>query len=188
MPEYRVEVCYINPADDAAAREVLSAIREDLCIRGIASLNCVDVYLVDADFSDEEIRMVAERLMHDPLTQKFSINKPLFGEFGWEIEVRLHPNVTDNTGIAARTGISDLLGRKLLETETVSAARKYVICGELKERDVKRICTALLANPLIESWKTRKGRGKIGAGRRQGLGGKLGAENQKRAEKTGASE
>jgi len=72
--------------------------------------------------------------------------------------VKLKKEVTDNVGATARQAIEDLLDRKLLEEETIRSGRKYLLRGNIQEEEVKRICTGLLANELIEEFSYRKGK------------------------------
>ncbi|MFH1225369.1 MAG: hypothetical protein V1676_06230 [Candidatus Diapherotrites archaeon] len=165
-PAHRIEAGYKSQKDDAIAHGVLADIREDLLIQGVKEINYVDVYLLRGGFSIAELNLIAEKLMHDPVVQRVSVDAPLFSDFDWEIEVRVRENVTDNIGIAARIGIEDLLRRALGRDESVRSARKYVINGALSEKEAALICTGMLANPLIEEWKITRGEGAAGARKR----------------------
>ncbi|MBU1940125.1 hypothetical protein KKH30_05160 [Candidatus Micrarchaeota archaeon] len=169
MSDFRIEAGYKNARDDAISHAVLADIKEDLLIKGVKALNYVDVYILQGEFSDDEVRKVAQKLMHDPITQKFSVDAPLFPNFDWEIEVRVHKNLTDNVGIAARIGIEDLLGRELRWNESVRSARKYVLHGKLSEKEANQICTGLLGNAMVEEWEIKRGKGQAAKG---GKGGK----------------
>lgn len=151
-----VEVCYRKGRRDALGEGVKSDIAEDLRIKTDA-VSFVDVYKINAGLGAQEIEKIAKELLSDPIIQEYAINKPVSSGFDWEIVVELNPDVTDNVGMAAKRGIEDLLGRKLGEEE-VRYARKYLIKGKLSEAQVKKICTGLLANSVIEKYTYKEGK------------------------------
>ena len=154
---WEIEVGYRDGVRDALGEAVNADIAEDLLLRGIESVSYVEIYRINARLTAAEIEKVCENLLHDRIVQYYSINEPLHEKFDWEITVTFNSDVTDNVGVTAEEGISDIIGRKLSADETVRTARKYVITGKLREEDVKKICTDLLANPIIETYTYRKG-------------------------------
>ena len=146
---------YKEDRRDAIGESVKADIKEDLRIN-TESVSFVDIYRVNARLSDEKIEKIASQLFSDPIIQEYSVNKPFPCSFDWEIIVELNPDVTDNIGMAAEFGIEDLLGRKLKEKENVSYARKYLLKGNLSEEQVKKICTGLLANSVIEKYSYKR--------------------------------
>src|SRR3989344_2841928 len=151
MPLYRVEIGFLNKDTDSIGKGIKADISEDLGIP-VQSVAYVEVYSIDADLGKEEVKAACEQLFHDPIIQEYSINKEITNGFDWIIEVTLRPDVTDNTGIMAQQAISDVIGRKLKEGESIRAIRKYGIKGKLNEQNVERICTGLLANLQIETY------------------------------------
>lgn len=153
-----IEVAQKEGAKDALGSAVKRDIEEDLRVIGIESVAYVEVYEINAALSGQELKTVAEKLLADPITQRYAIGDTVHKKFDWEISVRFHPDVTDNTGSMAVRAASELLGKKL-ERDSIRSARKYAITGKISEADVKKICKGLLANELIENFGYRSGKG-----------------------------
>ena len=73
--------------------------------------NFVSVYNAD-ELSSEEIRVVAEDVFVDSITQDYGSS--LFKDT-WRIEVGMLPGVTDNVGKTASEAIRDRLGKEIDE-------------------------------------------------------------------------
>ncbi len=155
MPLYRVEIAFLDKDTDSIGKGIKSDIFEDLGI-SVQNVAYVEVYSIDAGLDKDEVKAAAERLFHDPIIQEYSINKEITNGFDWIIEVKLRLDVTDNTGMMAQQAISDVVGRKLKEGESIRAIRKYGVKGKLDEQQVERICTGLLANLQIETYSYKK--------------------------------
>ncbi|MBU1120659.1 MAG: phosphoribosylformylglycinamidine synthase subunit PurS [archaeon] len=155
---WEIEVGYKEGKKDAVADSVKASIGEDLGIKKINSLRIIDVYRINKDFFETQVKEIAEKLFIDPITQSFSIDKPFSDKADWIIEVKFHEDVTDNVAIAAMEGVHDLTGLGFAEGENLRTAKKYLIEGKLSEKEVQSICKDLLANELIESFKYWKGK------------------------------
>ncbi|AJF59803.1 MAG: phosphoribosylformylglycinamidine synthase [archaeon GW2011_AR10] len=158
MEHHRVEVGFKEQKNDPIGASVKADIEDDLEIKGIETVSFIEFFELNAELQEEKAKEIAEKLLVDPIIQEYSLNKELSAAFDWEIEVKLKKEVTDNVGATARQAIEDLLDRKLLEEETIRSGRKYLLRGNIQEEEVKRICTGLLANELIEEFSYRKGK------------------------------
>lgn len=152
---HRIEVAQKSPATDSPAHRILSAMREDLGIPAQAA-SLIRVYTLEMDLSPAELDTVARELFCDPVTEVYAIDAPLAGSaerpFDWVLEAGFKPGVTDNTGRSAREGIADVLGRAPGEDDKVYTGRQVLLQGDLTRAQAERVATALLANPLIETW------------------------------------
>lgn len=157
---WSVEVCYKPDKRDALGESVKADIKDDLGLLA-ESVSFVDVYTINAEITEKEAQKIASQLLSDPVIQEYSVNAPLKSEFDWEIVVELNPDVTDNVGLAAKHGIEDLLVGKMREDEFVKYSRKYLLKGKISETEIKRICTDLLANSVIEKYSYKKGNTKV---------------------------
>lgn len=151
---WRIEAGYKDRFRDSIGLSVKKDINEDLKIP-VEDVKYIDVYTLDIVLTNEQAEMIADKLASDPITQEFSINKRLRTDFDWEIEVKLHEDVTDNVGIIMREAIKDL-GIELQEGDEVKASRKYLLKGRLSEEEIEKICKGLLANETIETYKYEK--------------------------------
>jgi phosphoribosylformylglycinamidine (FGAM) synthase PurS component len=155
MPAYRVEIAFLQKDTDSIGKGIKADINEDLGIT-VQNVSYIEVYSIDAGLGKDEVKAAAERLFSDPLIQEYSINNEITKGFDWVIEVKLHSDVTDNTGMMAEQAIADVIGRKLKEGESIRCIRKYGIKGKLDEAQVARICSGLLANSQIETFSYKK--------------------------------
>lgn len=152
---HKIQVFFEEEKNDAESNSVKTSIESDLEIK-TGSLKIVNCYYINAELSQEELQKIAGKLFADPIVQKYSVDSEPEISFDWLIEVKLHSGVTDNIGNAAVIGVQDLIKRKFRENETIRASKKYFISGELEEKQIKRICTEMLANTLIESTEYKK--------------------------------
>jgi phosphoribosylformylglycinamidine synthase II len=155
----RIEVAQKSPSTDSPAQRILKAMREDLGLPA-DSASLIRVYTLEMDIRPEEVEQVARDLFCDPVTETYAINQPIAGntaDFDWLIEAGFKPGVTDNVGRSAREGVADALGaldgKALGEEDKVYTSRQVLLRGSLSREQAVRVATALLANPLIETWR-----------------------------------
>jgi len=149
MP-HRIEVGFKLGIKDSLGESVKKRIIEDLNIP-VDDVKTIDVYTIDANLSEEQLKILGENLFADPVTQVFDFDNPLAKDFDWLIEVGFRPGVTDNVGKTSKEAIEDILNIKA----NVYCSRQYLIKGNLKRELVEDIASKLLANPLIETWKIK---------------------------------
>ncbi len=153
---WRLETGFLEGKTDAFGESVRQAVSEDLGIKSVQEVKTVEVYFLELNLTEEKVKELAEKVFLDPVIQTYSIDSPVPAQADWEIEVKLKENVTDNVGIIAVKAVEDFLGRKLGEDESIRTGKKYLIRGNLNEKQVKKICRDLLANELIESFEYGK--------------------------------
>jgi phosphoribosylformylglycinamidine synthase II len=144
----RIEVGFKKGIKDALGDSTRKRIVEDLNIN-VENVRTLDVYTIDADISDEQVKVLGEKLFADPVIQVFS-DKPLASDFSWLIEVGFKPGVTDNVGATAKKASEDILRTTI---KGVYFSRQYLINGKITKKDVEKIAGGLLANTLIERWQ-----------------------------------
>ncbi len=155
---HKIEVFFSKTENDSESFSVKNDIVSDLGIE-VDSVKIVNCYYINADLMQEQLQKIAVKLFADPIVQNYSINsEKLEIKADWLIEVKLHLNVTDNTGNASIIGVKDLLKiefRKELN-ENIRTSKKYFLSGNLNEKQIKRIAKELLANEVIESFEFKK--------------------------------
>ncbi|MFO8053414.1 MAG: phosphoribosylformylglycinamidine synthase subunit PurL [Candidatus Omnitrophota bacterium] len=105
------------------------------------------VYLIDAKFDFGKIKQVAEELLIDPITEKYSLSQAIFSEkpSPQEIMVIYHPGVFDSVAASLKKAISDLsLGAAEVRTATV-----YEFDG-LNQAQIRSLGPKVIYNPVIE--------------------------------------
>ncbi len=114
----------------------------------VKDIKIIDVYTLDTNFNDEEVKKIAS-ILTNPVSQQSYINEPAIKSgFDWAIEIGFLPGVTDNIGNTAQECIQDLLKRPI-EKNSVFTSRLILISGYLEEREIKEIASNL-ANELIQ--------------------------------------
>jgi len=141
---HRIEVISTVPDMRAAVqKERLNALGLP-----IKDIRFIDVYTIDAQFSDDALSKIAELFAH-PLVQKNTIDKPVICEgFTHAFEVGFLPGVTDNVGTTAKESIEDRLNVRL-NGQGVYSSQLMLLNGDLNVEEITRLQNSL-ANPIIQ--------------------------------------
>ena len=165
MP-HRIEVTFKEGIRDALAEKVKRGILEHLGLP-VEEVRRVEVYVIDAPLTREQLEALAQGPYSDPILQRWSIDRPIASDFDWLIEVGFLPGVTDNVGRTAREALMARLDLQLRDDERVYSSTQYLIKGRLSREEAWRIATEYLGNPLIHrfvvlsrvEWDPEKGVG-----------------------------
>lgn len=148
----RIEVGQKSFLRDAHGDKMGRRINEDLRLP-VTSVRTVKVFTIDANVSPAVLKQFAGELFCDSISQHYSIDSPLIRDFDWLIEVGFRPGVTDNEGKTARESLELALGRRFKDGEGAYTSVQYALTGNLARKDVERVATGILANPLIQSFR-----------------------------------
>ncbi len=152
MKQWRFEV-FSKPGtsgtgnDDVHGREVRSDIKE-LGIDTIQEIQSARVFLIEGDFDENFAKRIAGELLADAVCEDFHIGRsgaPAGLAKATIIEIHLKSGVTDPVAESVMTAISDM-GKNC---RTVRTARKYILFGEINEKQLKKIIRRL-SNDCIE--------------------------------------
>ena len=134
---YRIEVAQKEGFFDAAGEAVKRDI-EDLGFRKkVRSVRAVQVYLLEGDLKEFEIKKICEDLLVDPVTQKYGYDGRAACEDGYKVvEVAYNAGVMDPVEESARKAIYDLGIRGV---RAVKTAKKYLIRGNLSYSQIHSI-------------------------------------------------
>ncbi|MDD5134017.1 MAG: phosphoribosylformylglycinamidine synthase subunit PurL [Phycisphaerae bacterium] len=147
MRQRRFEVFNRPGSSDIHGRDVLSDIRE-LGIDSVLEVQSARVFLIDGEFDDEFSRRIASELLSDAVCEDYYIGKssaPAGLAKATIIEIHLKSGVTDPVAESVMTAIEDM-GAKCAAVRT---ARKYMLFGEISEKQLKKIVRRL-SNDCIE--------------------------------------
>lgn len=125
----------------------LSSQIKDLGIDKPVEIKFKKIYLIEADFTRQTVENVAQRLLIDPVIEKYVISKGFFRKQpeADEIVLTYNPGVCDPVEISLNKALNDLS----LEAKNLKTARFYKFEGLTKE-EIKYAAEKLLYNPLIE--------------------------------------
>lgn len=151
---HRIEVGFKEGVRDALGEKIRRRLAEHLGIQ-VSSVNTIEVFTLEGELSEEEAVQIGRLLFTDPVTQSFSLNRPLALGFDWLVEVGFLPGVTDNVGRTARETVETFIGRSLGDPSGVYTSRQYLIEGMLTREQVQQIATGLLANTLIQRFEIK---------------------------------
>ena len=153
--KWKIEVGYKQTATDAMGEGIKKDI-EDLGISGVDYVKTMQLYMVDGDLSESDVKSICENLLTDRITQAYEYTGSLVGKDdagAWVAEVTYKQGVTDPVGDSTVKGIRDL---GIDGVKSVKTGRKYVVKGALSETDIDGICKRLLANDVIQNYSYEK--------------------------------
>ena len=144
-----IEVSYAAGVCDAAGNEILRSIAE-LGVRGVEAVTVVNLYRIEGDLSEEEVRRIAREILADRISQKSRIrrcgSRRIQGRYA---EVWLKPGVTDPVAETTVRAIRDIG----IRTEvSVATGIRYLFSGNVSRQTVDTICSSLLVNSLIHDY------------------------------------
>jgi len=148
MNVHRLEIGIRPGLPDARAAHVRDRIRRFLHL-DVAALRTRDVYLVEADLTDDE----AARVLHefaDPVLHVGRVGRIEDEPFDVAVTVAYKPGVTDPVGKSARVAVADTLGRTLPADAAVYTSVLYAFRG-VDRGTAETIALELLANPVIQT-------------------------------------
>jgi len=154
---HRIEVGYKETVRDALGEKILKRFSEETGTK-IDKVKTVEVYTFDMALSSREIAELAAGPFSDPVIQDYAIDRPLYADFDWCVEVGLKPGVTDNTGRTALEAVCCCLGRPQQNGERVYASRQYLFYGKIEKQTLDAYIKSTLANELINRFDLVSGR------------------------------
>lgn len=146
---HKVEVAFRDESLDSVGISTKNSVSEDLGIQGISRVRYSEVYYVESN-TGLNIEEIAKNVLSDPIIQDYSIDSNLFTDYDYVIEVKLHPDVTDNLAIVIGEAISDYVGKKF--GGKISTSRRYYTSGSISIEGAQRIAKELLANEVVETF------------------------------------
>ncbi len=149
MPAYRVEVAvkdgFRDPRGEALQKDIL-----DLGVSGVERARVSDVYVIEGDLGEHDVKRICEELLADPVVDQhfYAVSDTRHPSEGYRlVEVAYNPGVIDPVEESVRKGIRDL---GITAVGSVKTSRKYLLQGGLSEDAFQSICDRLLVNPVIQ--------------------------------------
>ena len=146
---YRVEVSikdgFRDPKGEALQKDIL-----DLGIASVKQARVSDIYLIEGDLGENEVRRICEELLVDPVVEEYSYyeaNARLSYHGVRAVEVAYNPGVIDPVEESIRKGIRDL---GITTVESVRTTKRYLLWGTLSDEAFQSICDKLLVNSVVQ--------------------------------------
>ncbi|TET55639.1 MAG: phosphoribosylformylglycinamidine synthase, partial [Dehalococcoidia bacterium] len=146
---YRVEVSikdgFRDPKGEALQKDIL-----DLGIASVKQARVSDIYLIEGDLGENEVRRICEELLVDPVVEAYSCyeaNAGLSYHGAHAVEVAYNPGVIDPVEESIRKGIRDL---GVTTVESVRTTKRYLLWGTLSDEAFQSICDKLLVNSVVQ--------------------------------------
>jgi phosphoribosylformylglycinamidine synthase len=149
---FRIEVGIAPEQRDPRGEGVARTAEAFLGIR-FGRVRTRDIYLVEADLSDDEAARVA-REIRDPVREHAVLGRMDGGRFAHAVRIAYKAGVTDPVGKSAKVAVEDILGRKLAEDAAVYTSILYLF-EKASRQDAERVAWGILANPLIHDVEIR---------------------------------
>jgi phosphoribosylformylglycinamidine synthase II len=145
---WRVEVVEKKGFFDAIGASVKKDISDLGLGKKVKEVKYVQVYLLDGELDESDIRNICENLLIDPVTQDYRYNGNVSDEKGYKaVEVAYNPGVMDPVEESALKAILDLGVEGI---RTVRTAKKYLIKGSLSHNEIRSIAEKILYNKVIQ--------------------------------------
>jgi len=141
--EVRVKEGFLDTQGQSIARDIT-----DLGL-GVSQVRVVAVFLLEGNISREEIKLISDELLVDPIVEQYSfdLKLPLQSSTHHVIEIAYNPGVMDPVEASTIKGICDL---GVMGITAVRTARQYHIHGNLTAKQLEFITSRVLMNKLIQ--------------------------------------
>jgi phosphoribosylformylglycinamidine synthase II len=150
--EVSVKAGFPDPEGDRLEKDI-----HDIGITTVKQARVSDVYLLEGELDETEVRKIGQELLADPVVEDFSWGEGPLSRIeagdAHVIEVAYNPGVTDPVEESVGKAIRDL---GIATVTSVKTARKYSLQGNLSEETLQSICDKLLVNSLIQHVVTKR--------------------------------
>lgn len=151
MKKYHVEVLQKQSLPDPRGQAVAKD-AEELGCKSIGPVRVGRVYLIEGTLSNDEIFLIAAKLLTDPVSEEYTITEAdspfKKHENCKRMEVWFHACVTDTVGETVAIGIADL---GITDVARVATGTSYIFNAAVPDNDITFLVQNLLANGLINT-------------------------------------
>jgi phosphoribosylformylglycinamidine synthase II len=143
-----IKSSFPDPRGEALQKDI-----GDLGITTVKQVRVSDIYRLEGDLDESEVRRICEELLVDPVVEEYSCDELPSPQGSHLIEVAYNPGVIDPVEESVRKGIGDL---GINTVESVRTAKRYLLWGELSDEAFQSICDKLLVNSVIQHAVTKR--------------------------------
>ncbi|MFA4885344.1 MAG: phosphoribosylformylglycinamidine synthase subunit PurL [Desulfotomaculaceae bacterium] len=132
---------------DSKGEEVLYEINQALVIKSVEKVRTARVFRFEG-IPGEQAVALAEKLLAEDIFECFSVNKPVFSDAPFVLEVAYKPGVMNPEAASLLKSASDL---GICGLVAADSAWQYAFYGQrISQADIKRIINSLLVNATVE--------------------------------------
>ena len=132
---------------DSKGEEILYEINQALGIKSVEKVRTARVFRFEG-INEEQAVYLAEKLLAEDIFECYSVNKPVFSDAPFVLEVAYKPGVMNPEAASLMKSASDLGISGLVAADS---AWQYAFYGEkVSQADVNRIINSLLVNATVE--------------------------------------
>lgn len=149
MKYARIEVRDKEHIYDAIAEGLKKDI-QDLGVKGVKGTEYIQVYTLEGNFSQKDLKRVALEVLTDSVSQECKYNGSFVEKTSRNVhvvEIAYNPGVMDPVQQSVEKAIRDI-GIKGIKS--VSTSKKYIIKGAVSKKQVENISDRLLYNKVIQ--------------------------------------
>jgi phosphoribosylformylglycinamidine (FGAM) synthase PurS component len=147
--KWRVLVQYKGDFTDHRGRHLAAEWRH-AGLPALKGLRTAQAYELEGDLSEEDVRLLSDKLLADPITQEAAVSsggKEPKAPRGRRARVWYKPGVSDPVADTVRLGARDLGFTRVAKARSGAA---YEFEGKASEKDVRRFCAEHLMNALVQ--------------------------------------
>lgn len=146
---YRIEITCKDVKNDSDGREILHAFH-DFGLTGVKEIRAVRAYTIAGDFSKDEAVRAAREFLADAVVDIFAVDAHVLpAESGLAVETMRKTGVMDPSEDSVKKGLCEIG----LKPEWVKNSKKYIVAGEITEKELEEAAGKLLANEVIEEYE-----------------------------------
>lgn len=135
---------------DVQGKALQQTLQDDLRV-SVGTVRTASLYTIHAPVTPDDLEEARQYLFTDTIVQESYWNQRPPGDFDWIIQVGFLPGMTDNMGRTATEALEDIRSHPL--QGTVYTSHLYLLQGRLQRREIERVVTDTIANPLIHQWR-----------------------------------
>lgn len=156
---YRIEVRSKPNFNDARRAGIANDIRS-LGIHADVAVDVADLYFLDGDLDDAGIHAICERLLCDPVVQRFKVER-LSGSPLTPSPAQRHPFTLSSVEVTFKPGVTDATADEIARAShelgiaglhRAATGTRYELTGELDAAQVELIARRLLCNDVIQAY------------------------------------
>jgi phosphoribosylformylglycinamidine synthase len=141
----RIEVAFKKEFENISAFNLKEELKNELNCT-IENITIAKVYYFEKELEPDLANTIAQEILVDPLTEFYSLDKPIINDFDIALEIRFKAGVKDNLGDATLLAIKDVINN----FDSKVRSGKIIFIKGINLEKLEKFALKNLYNPLIE--------------------------------------